>query len=239
MIMRCFCAFLVALILPFSPSAAESQVVAEAKTANAPSKRIYVVAAMGDSLTDPKSAGGKYLEGLKARCPKSTFDSYGVGGNMVNMMRKRFLRDVYGEVEGAPTAARPRYTHVIVLGGIGDILSNVTAKRTVRQITSDLATMYGMARAHGAVPIALTLPPWGSSKSYDSARDIMTKEVNTWIRSRDPSEALVGDVFPLLSCGKAEHLCADNGMKDRLHWSAKGHAVVASMLSQRFFADCE
>src|SRR5210317_450497 len=45
-------------------------------------KRRYVVAAMGDSLTDPRSFGGKYLKLLRKRCPKSRFDSYGVGGQI-------------------------------------------------------------------------------------------------------------------------------------------------------------
>lgn len=201
-------------------------------------KTVYVVAAMGDSLSDPKSAGGKYLTLLRSACPKSTFDTYGVGGNMVNMMRKRFLRDVFGEVDGASVSARPKYTHVVILGGIGDILSNLTAKRTAAKIQTDLAAMYTMTRDHGAVPIAVTLPPWGSSSAYDGARDAMTKEVNTWIRARDPKEAKVFDIYPMLSCGKAEHLCANLGMKDRLHWSEKGHDVVRAALLSAFFPNC-
>src|SRR5689334_11700715 len=51
-----------------------------------PARHTYVVAAMGDSLTDPKSNGGLYLKYLAARCPESRFDSYGKGGEMVNQM---------------------------------------------------------------------------------------------------------------------------------------------------------
>ncbi|HEY6459787.1 MAG TPA: hypothetical protein VIY73_06535, partial [Polyangiaceae bacterium] len=70
-----------------------------------------VVAAMGDSLSDPRVGGGKYLDRLRARCPRSRFDSYGKGGEMVNQMRRRFEREVF-----AP--GNPAYTHVIVFGGV-------------------------------------------------------------------------------------------------------------------------
>jgi lysophospholipase L1-like esterase len=209
-----------------------------APSAATTSKRAYVVAAMGDSLTDPKSHGGKYLEHLAARCPKSRFDSYGKGGNMVNQMRKRFLRDVFGEGAGE---TRPRYTHVIVLGGIGDILSNETAKRTAKLVEGDLAAMYEMAHARGAEVIALTLPPWGGAKAYDGARHAMTMAVNAWIRGPEAAKLAdhVVDVFPLLSCGKPNQLCDDYAWKDHLHWSAKGHEVVGQELFDAVFADCE
>jgi lysophospholipase L1-like esterase len=208
-------------------------------TPTAPAKkRIYVVAAMGDSLTDPKSHGGKYLEALQTRCPKSRFDSYGVGGNMVNQMRKRFERDVFGEGTGE---TRPAYTHVIVLGGIGDILSNETAKRSASLIAGDLTTMYEMARAHHAEVIALTLPPWGGFKAYDTARHVMTLKVNTFIQEKatDGVVDFAVDIYPLLSCGDKRKLCPDYAWNDHLHWSEKGHDVVAKALYSQVFSDCE
>ena len=57
----------------------------------------YVVAAIGDSLTDPRVNGGLYLRYLCQALPrKSGFDSYGKGGEMVNQMRRRFAADVLG-----------------------------------------------------------------------------------------------------------------------------------------------
>lgn len=208
-------------------------------SAQSPPRRVkYVVAAMGDSLTDPKSQGGKYLEVLRARCPESRFDSYGKGGNMVNMMRKRFLKDVYGEDGGG---ARPEYTHVIVLGGIGDILSNLTAKRGIKGITGDLAAMYAMAHERRAKVVAMTLPPWGGFQDYDSARHQLTIAVNTWVRAQLAEKAVdhTLDLFPLLSCGAPNQLCKEYAFKDLLHWNKKGHEIVGDALHTSVFADCE
>ena len=51
---------------------------------------------------------------------------------------------------GAPVG----YTHVIVFGGVNDLYSDITAKRTVAKIESDLSTMYASAREHGAKVVA-------------------------------------------------------------------------------------
>lgn len=200
-------------------------------------KQAYVVAAMGDSLTDPKSHGGLYLEYLRKKCPKSRFDSYGKGGQMVNQMRKRFSRDIFGE-DGDD---KPRYTHVMVLGGIGDILSNETAKRTVKQIEGDLGAMYAIAKKKGVAVIALTLPPWGGAKAYNAARHEMSLAVSAWIRDRKKegeADAVV-DLYPLLSCGTDRELCGDYGWPDKLHWNAKGHDVAGKALFDAVFSDCE
>jgi uncharacterized protein YjeT (DUF2065 family) len=199
-------------------------------------RRAYVVAAMGDSLSDPKSQGAKYLEPLRTACPKSRFDAYGVGGNMTNMMKKRFSRDVLGD---GGDGTKPKYTHVLVLGGIGDILSNETAKRTATTIERDLGAMYAMAKERGLVVVAMTLPPWGAFKAYDSARHQMTLDVNAWLRGGPPNVDTVVDIFPLLSCGDANKLCRDYAWPDQLHWNPKGHQVVAAELAKRVFSDCE
>src|SRR5579872_5040513 len=98
----------------------------------------FVVAAMGDSLSDPRVGGGKYLDVLRKRCPLSRFDSYGKGGEMVNQMRRRFAGDIF-----AP--GKPRYTHVIVFGGVNDLYSDLTAGRTPALIERDLTAMYQAA----------------------------------------------------------------------------------------------
>src|SRR5437899_2691707 len=76
-----------------SPPPAPTRAGPSAASAGAPPagvRRKYAVAALGDSLTDPHSHGGKYLDVLRARCPESFFESWGKGGDMVNMMRRRF-----------------------------------------------------------------------------------------------------------------------------------------------------
>jgi hypothetical protein len=196
----------------------------------------YVVAAMGDSLTDPKSQGGKYLDYLKDKCPNSRFDSYGKGGNMVNQMRKRFARDVLGE---GGDGSKPSYTHVIVLGGIGDILSNETALRTTEKIEKDLGEMYKLAHDKGVKVVALTLPPWGAFKAYNDERHQMTMDENAWIKGKPENVDYAVDIYPLLSCGKERDLCDDYAWPDKLHWSKKGHEVVGAELYKDVFSDCE
>ncbi len=199
-------------------------------------KRAYAVAAMGDSLTDPKSHGGKYLEYLHERCPHSRFDSYGKGGNMVNQMRKRFARDVFGD---GTKEKRPHYDYVIILGGIADIGSNETAGRTVAKIEGDLGQMYKIAHEHGTSVIAMTVPPWGGFIKYDDTRHAMTLELNDWIRHKPANVEHAVDIYPLLSCGDAKKLCPEYGWPDKLHWSKKGHDIVGRALYEAVFADCE
>ncbi len=203
-------------------------------------KRIYKVAAMGDSLTDPRSHGGKYLQVLRDRCPRSRFDAHGVGGNMVNQMRKRFARDVLGKPR-KPKQAKPDYTHVLVLGGINDICSDRTALRTNPKIEADLAAMYGMAKKAGLVVIALTLPPWGGFKRYyNPRRAASTARLNRWIKAQVGAAKVDGilDVYPLLSCGDPELLCPRYGWSDKVHWNKAGHRVVGEALHREVFADC-
>lgn len=233
------------LAAPGSPPGASPS----ASASPAPERRRYVVAAIGDSLTDPRSHGGKYLDVLRERCPESRFESYGVGGNMVNMMRRRFLRDVFGEgADGGPPGAaavgvgpeRPAWTHVIVLGGLGDVLSNVTAGRTARAVQRDLAWMVAESRARGARAIVLTLPPWSGFRDYDGARAQMARDVNGWITAEAAEGRIDGtlDTRPVLSCGDPERLCDDKAFPDRLHWSEAGQRAVGEALHRALFADC-
>ena len=228
-----------------APSAATSSPATAPSPASPPATRRYVVAAMGDSLTDPKSKGGRYLEYLHQLCPQSRFDSYGKGGNMVNQMRGRFLRDIFGEPPAGSSdalEARPPYTHVLVLGGINDICSDESAARSNGKIEADLGAMYQMARDHGALVVAVTLPPWGGFKKYYTAkRGRSTREINQWIKDqRDLGkvDALV-DIFPIMSCGVPSELCEAYGFKDRVHWNLKGHEIAGEALRRQIFADCE
>jgi lysophospholipase L1-like esterase len=223
---------------------ATGQVQAEPEppAAKEPKKRRYVVAAMGDSLTDPRSHGGKYLEHLRKRCPKSRFDSYGVGGNMVNQMRRRFVREIFPAKTKKKRAAKPTYTHLIVLGGINDICSDETAKRTNDKIEKDLAWMYAMGRERGLEVIALTLPPWaGFTRYYNRRRASSTFALNGWIKKQLANgkvDALL-DVYPLLSCGRPEHLCDRFGWSDKVHWNKARHEVIGKALHSQVFSDCE
>jgi len=200
-----------------------------------------VVAAIGDSLTDPKSHGGIYLEVLLARCPKSRFESYGVGGNMASMMRTRFLRDVFGEdPAGNKTSERPAWTHVIILGGLGDVLSNLTAKKSAKSIQRDIGWMVSETHERHAKALVLTLPPWAGAQQYDTVRGQMAVEVNAWIAAESgKSIDATFDTRAVLSCGQPEKLCDGLAFMDGLHWSRAGQTKLGEALAAGPFADCE
>src|SRR5690606_38972876 len=116
-----------------------------------------VVAAMGDSLTDERAYPHAYMRQLREACPKSRWDNYGVGGNMVNQMRRRFDAAVLSK-------GKPKYTHLIVFGGVNDVYSDKTAGRTPKLIQRDLSYMYERGRDAGIKIVALTITPWGGFK---------------------------------------------------------------------------
>jgi lysophospholipase L1-like esterase len=216
-------------------------VVAPCPTAAAdPERHAYVVAAIGDSLTDPRSHGGIYLRDLQARCPESRFDSYGVGGQMVNQMHHRFARDVLGDL---PDPSKPHYTHVIVFGGVNDLYSDLTAGRTVEKIESDLSAMYRAAHGQGIKVVAMTVTPWGGfHRYYNASRAATTAALNRWIVGQQVTRAVdyAIDAYPLLSCGNPEELCESDAtpFKDGLHFGPAGHEKIAEALYTQVFSDC-
>jgi lysophospholipase L1-like esterase len=202
----------------------------------APPKRPVIVAAMGDSLTDAASHGGKFLDLLRDRCPRSRFDNYGKGGQMVNQMRRRFAADLFGP-------GKPAYTHVIVFGGVNDLYSDLTAGRTPAKIEQDLTLMYEEARRHGARVVALTVAPWGGfTRYYNASRGAATLTLNRWILAQRDAGAIDAavDAYKLLSCGDATRLCATVAppFTDGLHFGAEGHRKLGEALFDQVFASC-
>jgi lysophospholipase L1-like esterase len=200
----------------------------------------YVVAAIGDSLTDQRIGGGRYLAALAKRCPQSRFDAYGVGGQRTNHMRWRFLHDVFGI--GARGKDQPQYTHVIVLGGINDLSAASMYGVDLRDIQKNLSYMYRAARVRGVQLVALTLPPWGYVPGGKDRRPEATHQLNAWILAEGQAGrvAHVVDVHPLLSCGDPDALCPRYRIwkQDAIHWNEAGHEVVADALYREVFADC-
>ncbi len=200
-----------------------------------PVKAPVIVAAMGDSLTDARSHGGKFLDVLRRRCPLSRFDNYGVGGQMVNQMRHRFDADVFGP-------GKPAYTHVIVFGGVNDLYSDQTAGRTPALIERDLTFMYQEAHRHGAKVVALTVAPWGGfSRYFNASRSAATLDLNRWILAQRDSGAVDAavDAYGLLSCGDPTVLCPSYTapFRDGLHFGSEGHERLGEALAQ-VFATC-
>jgi lysophospholipase L1-like esterase len=212
-------------------------VLAPAARADPPAKAPVIVAATGDSLTDARSHGGKFLDFLHERCPKSRFDNYGKGGNMVNQMRHRFAEEIF-----AP--GKPAYTHVIVFGGVNDLYSDLTAGRTPAKIEADLTLMYEEAHRHGAKVVAMTVAPWGGFKQYfNDKRSLATLDLNRWILAQRDAGAIEGaiDAYKLLSCGDPIRLCPAYAapFRDGLHFGEEGHRKLGQALLDQVFSSCE
>ncbi|NRA33544.1 MAG: SGNH/GDSL hydrolase family protein [Polyangiaceae bacterium] len=195
---------------------------------------------MGDSLTDPKSHGGKYLDYLRQHCPESTFISFGKGADMVNQMRRRFQSQVLAPV---PVAGKSHYTDVIIFGGVNDLYSDLTAHRTVEKISADLSAMYQMSRDRGIRVVAITVSPWGGFKRYhNDRRQAATLRLSEFIfeQQRQQQVDFVVDTVPLLSCGDPEHLCPAMAkpFRDGLHFGPKGHEILGAALLKTAFQNC-
>ena len=195
-------------------------------------RRRYVVAAIGDSITDPRVHGGLYMKHLAERCPKSRFDTYGIGGQFVRNLRARFDDDVFG-------AKKPGYTHVIVFGGVNDLIGNPTATM-LADAERDLAAMYEDAHARGVRVIALTIAQWSPHSAYDAR---MTESLDAWIlsQSQDGDVTHAVDVRVPLMCEDQGTVCLQYRRFpiDTVHWNDRGHQVVADAIFHEVFADCE
>ncbi len=196
------------------------------------SRRALNVLAIGDSLTDLRSHGGGYLKYLQRRCPRSHFVNLGRGGDMTHQMRRRFE----GQVRSIPG----KYSHVIVFGGVNDIISDETAHRTNDKIERDLMAMYKRSRDFGARVIAIAVAPWGGFKRYYNARrGRSTRALNAWIAAQVPAAVdLALDPFDLLACG--ESLCPEHvpPFQDGIHFGKTGHELLGQALFDAEFKNC-
>lgn len=199
-----------------------------------PPKTAYHIAAVGDSLTDPRSHGGGYLDYVKQRCPETTIENFAVGGHMVNQIRKRFEKHVLSRPAGT-------FSHVVVWGGVNDLYSDKTAYRTLAKIQSDLSAIYRQARAAGARVVAIAVSPWGGfSRYYTAYRGENTRQLNSWILGDNPLVDVAIDAYSLLSCGAPERLCGDYQprYRDGVHLGKLGHERLGKVLYEAAFSDC-
>jgi lysophospholipase L1-like esterase len=204
-------------------------------------KKKYVVAALGDSLTDTRVGGGRYMAMLGKKCPESRFDAYGVGGQQTRHLRWRFTQDLFGEGLTGQQAKKPAYTHVIVLAGVNDLSGGVVEETRLAKTKEHFTWMYRTAHERSLKVVAMTVPPWGGVRGeHDRA---VTADINGWIRDQARTGAVdhVVDIHPLLACGPNEALCEPlrKVPKDPIHWGDEGHSVVAGALFREVFSDCE
>jgi lysophospholipase L1-like esterase len=195
------------------------------------------VAVIGDSLSDPKVAGGGYLNALRKGCPETRIENFAKGGAMVNQMRRTYDR----LVKSAPAGS---FSHLVLFGGVNDLYSDLTAFRTPDKIMTDLTYMYEDAGERGMRVVAITVAPWGGfTRYFNERRAGYTRELNDWIRAQVDAQSVdvVIDAYALLSCDdKPEVLCKayEQRVPDGLHPGPAGHEVLGKALFEQAFADC-
>jgi len=221
---------------PPAPAASSAAPAAPTASAASPPKQAYRIAAVGDSLTDPKSHGGGYLDYVQRRCPQTRIDNFGKGALMLNQIRRRFEETVHNQPAGS-------YTHIVVWGGVNDLYSDLTAGRTPAKAEADLSVIYEKSRNKAAQVIAITISPWGGFARYhNDRRQGYTLEVNQWIRDQlgaGKVDAVV-DAYALLSCGDPTRLCPELAQRksDGLHLGKGGHEVLGKALYDTVFSNC-
>jgi lysophospholipase L1-like esterase len=215
--------------------APESLPLASAAPSRSSGLPVQSVLILGDSLSDEKAGGGGYVRSLREHCQRATFDNRAKGGFMVNQMRRRLETEVLPEGR--------HYSHAIVFGGVNDLYSDQTAKRTLPRIQSDLSRIYEALAAQGTQVTAITVTPWGDFKRwYTETRGQNTLALNRWILEQPEAGKVAGavDAYPLLSCGEPAKLCPELALpfKDGLHFGKLGHEKLASALLAGPFRSC-
>lgn len=204
-------------------SGADARAVAEGSALS----RACHLLVVGDSLSDPKSGGGGYLLAVNQRC-QCAITNIAKGGAMVNQMRAQ----LFEHLENAPD-----YSHAVVFGGVNDLYSDLTAKRTVAKIATDLEKMYRAMQQRRIKVIAITVTPWGGFRRYfTDHRWQNTLALNRWIRETQ-AHGMIDQVLDgehLLACGDAERLCDAYAApyRDGLHFGPLGHQRLAHELVQ-------
>jgi lysophospholipase L1-like esterase len=217
------------------PKGAPTASTADAKEPRAAPTPHLVV--LGDSLTDPRSHGGGYLDVLRRRCPGIVIDNHAKGGFMMNQIRRRFTDKVL------PSAAQIHATHLVVFGGVNDLYSDLTAGRTVEKIQADFETLFDAADKLGWKVVVLTVAPWGGFHQYDNPkRRGATKRLNRWLLGQaEKGRIMALETGPLLTCGDPEVLCRDVeiSFRDGLHLGPEGHRRLGEALFEVSFSGCD
>jgi len=221
---------------PAPPRVTPLETAAPTPSGSGRAARAHSVLVVGDSLSDPRVGGGRFLRAVTEACPATTVDNHARGGFMVNQMRRRFEAELGPRLPGG-------YTDLLVFGGVNDLYSDETAGRSVDKIQRDLGALYAAGRAHGLRVIAFTVAPWGGfSRYFTERRARTTEQLNAWIaEQREQGKVdVVVDAYALLSCGDPERLCPkfEAPRADGLHFGPLGHARLGEELLKQAFADC-
>ena len=146
---------------------------------------------------------------------------------MVNQMVSQLKRHLAESTE--------TYSHWVVFGGVNDLYSELTAKRTLSRIEHDLSTIYALGHARRSAVIAISVAPWSAFRRwYTEERGANTAKLNQWMREQKMSGAIdfFVDSAPPLTCGNPGELCKElaKPFHDGLHFGSEGHRKLGAAL---------
>lgn len=184
------------------------------------------VVAAGDSLTDPELPADTYprwTDALVAAVPGAPVVNVAIAGNRVVLpggygptLSQRFDRDVLDRA-GVGT--------VVVLAGTNDISTGIAAD----ELQGQLAGLVRRGHAAGIRVVLATIPP--AARRTASQRDVR-EQVNSWIRSASPADAVVDADAVLRDSGLPSQLAVAYDHGDGLHLSPAGHRALAAAVAQ-------
>jgi hypothetical protein len=149
------------------------------------------------------------------------YTAAGVAGDGVSQAYARLHPNgIYGGWDWPSGEIVPYSGTTFVLLGTNDILSD----RDAQYIEGGLSAIYSYLHSKGSTPVAMTIPPFGWSAGFTTARQAVWAQVNTWILSQ-PRHV---DLTPFLA-GTTVPPTYQSGMAspDNVHPSVLGSQVIA------------
>lgn len=164
------------------------------------------VMVLGDSIT----AHGGYVAALQRALPNLTFENHGVVSNSTSSMLAR----------ARPLLTPGAYAGVVVMGGLND------GDKPVAWTTSNLASIYALAKASGARVAALTETPVLSYPTWTSGAQARQDGARRWVLAKPAGVDVAVDTWNPLR-GHAEYYAPDG-----LHLNAAGQAKLGQVVAK-------
>jgi lysophospholipase L1-like esterase len=200
-------------------------------------KKQMLIACLGDSLTagapgfsgfsgwsgNPQSQYEYWLEQLvQQKFPNAEVDiaNFGVGGNTIWQMQYRFKRDVLRLI--------PELDHVILMGGINDILGHGAL---VKEVAEDYAELTSLFYDAGAKLIAMEIAPSTVTKAYVTRIKEANAAIHEIARKRN---APIVPIYTALQDPSGMGLNPAYDIGDGVHFNVAGYKRIGETI----FSSC-
>ncbi len=176
------------------------------------------VLVLGDSIT---AADKSYFDRISSNCPRMLFAKKAERGRSTTWMYNE-IKDIDLRAEG--------YSHLVVLGGINNILPSVALKRSLTQI-------YDKGKTDGLRVIAVTIGPAEGWGSWTPNWQVSITEVNNWMKAqRGGNVDLVVDWNAVARREDNASILKDSyDSGDHLHPNPKGQERLAIEITRTAF----